>query len=346
MQIKKFRGVEFINREKEISFFLDYFQTSPERILWVYGQKSTGKTTLIEYILEKKLNPKEYNIKYLNFRRTLVSNFNNFIESFLEEKDEDEVQTELNRNYNLFGLFRLEAKTLKKIKENRKNIFVYLFEEFNKEKRKNLFIIDEIQALEDIYINGDKKLLNEFLNFCISLTKESHLSHVLILTSNTIFLDQIYNNAKMEKTSSFVKIEHLEYNEIKEWLKDKFSSEEIELIYEYFGGCVSDIKNLMISYKYSASLKEYLEKEARIAKNKLIYLIRKYFKKDDIKIFAKIIKIILEKGFYEGGVENIENDVINIMSEQEVFFYDPLENKITSNSKIYEKAFELILKEI
>ena len=169
MAIKQFRGVDFINRDKEINFFLDYFKKKPERVLWVYGPKSTGKTTLIEYIIENRLDSKEYNIKYLNFRGLLISSFDNFVESFLEEKDE--VETQLNRNYNLFGLFRLEAKTLKKIKENRKNLFNYLLEEFSKENRKNIFIIDEIQTLQDIYMNGNRQLLNEFLNFCVRLTK-------------------------------------------------------------------------------------------------------------------------------------------------------------------------------
>ena len=156
MQIREFRNDEFVDREKEMEYLKNRFKKTPKEILWLYGPKSTGKTTLIEYILENKLDSKEYNIKYINFRGLLIGNFDNFIESFLEE--EDEVQTELNRKYNLFGLFKLEAKTLKKIKENRKNLFNFLIEEFSKEKRKNIFVIDEIQSLEDIYVNGDKKL--------------------------------------------------------------------------------------------------------------------------------------------------------------------------------------------
>ncbi len=47
-------------------------------------------------------------------------------------------------------------------------------------------VIDEIQSLEDVYGNGEKELLKEFLNFCVALTKETHLSHVIMLSSNTI----------------------------------------------------------------------------------------------------------------------------------------------------------------
>ena len=79
-------------------------------------------------------------------------------------------------------------------------------------------IIDEIQKLEDLYINNKRELLKEFLNFCVSLTKEKYLSHVLILSSNTIFIERIYNDAKLKETSRFKKIDHLSKEKVQEWL--------------------------------------------------------------------------------------------------------------------------------
>jgi len=346
MIVKNFRGEDFINRNKEIGFFLNYFKTNPKRVLWIYGPKSTGKTTLIEYILENELNTKEYNIKYLNFRRTLIGSFDNFIESFIEEKD-DESQTELNRNYNLFRLFKLEAKTIKKIKENRKNIFNYLMEEFNKEKRKNIFIIDEIQSLQNIYINGDKKLLSEFLNFCVALTKETHLSHVLILTSNTIFLNEIYNNAKMKVTSDFELINHLPYKEIETWLTTNYQFLIInsQLIYEYLGGSVAHIKKL-IDYKdrYS-SLKEQLEEMAKIAENEIKFSFRELRKKDKeylVEPFEDIAKDISKDGYSKRATKK-HDEAIEFFCEKEILFFDPLKNITTANSRIYVKAFEKLL---
>ena len=69
-----FRGIPLIDREKEIKFFKEWFEKLPKEILWVYGPKSTGKTTLIEYIIERELfddfklfKSEKYNIKYINF---------------------------------------------------------------------------------------------------------------------------------------------------------------------------------------------------------------------------------------------------------------------------------------
>jgi len=349
MAIKKFRGEEFINRDKEINFFLDYFKTNPKRVLWVYGPKSTGKTTLIEYIIENRLDSKEYNVKYLNFRGLLISSFDSFIESFLEEKDE--VETQLNRNYNLFGLFKLEAKTLKKIKENRKNLFNYLLEEFSKENRKNIFIIDEIQTLQDIYMNGNRELLNEFLNFCVRLTKETHLSHVLILTSNTIFLNQIYNNSKMKETSRFKLIDHLPYKDIENWLtiNYQFSIINSQLIYDYLGGSATRIKKLLEEYKEFNSIKEYLEEEVKIAKNEIIFEKNRDLTNKEFEIFLQIAKKIVKDGYFIFDENDEEKrrelkSIIERFCDVEILFYDPIKNIVTANSRIYVKAIEDMMK--
>ena len=67
-----FRNEPLIDRVKELDFITSYYEKQPKRILWIYGPKSTGKTTLIEYIVENKLfddfalfKSKKYNVKYI-----------------------------------------------------------------------------------------------------------------------------------------------------------------------------------------------------------------------------------------------------------------------------------------
>jgi predicted AAA+ superfamily ATPase len=48
MKIRTYRGVPFVDREEEIKFFVDWFSEPPQRILFVYGPKSSGKTTVDE----------------------------------------------------------------------------------------------------------------------------------------------------------------------------------------------------------------------------------------------------------------------------------------------------------
>jgi len=244
---KLFRGEVFIDREEEIEFFKNYFNELPRRILFVYGPKSTGKTTLIEYVIENELiedkklfKSNRFFIKYLNFRRKLVTNYNNFLDSIISKKNlafESKLSSEIN-----LGIFKLSSEIFEAIKEKEIDLFDALIDEFKKSKKKNVFIIDEIQTLEDIYINGNKELLKEFLNFCVRLTKELHLSHVVILTSNTIFLNRIYNDSKLKETSIFKLINHPDEEIVKKLLVDLgYNSEQIRLILDYYGTILSRI---------------------------------------------------------------------------------------------------------
>ena len=350
MVIKTFREKEFINRDKEIEFFKDYFESVPDRIMWVYGPKSTGKTTLIEYIIENKLLPtKKYWIKYINLRGLFVTNYDKFIYSFFEESEgEDDFNSkgEIGVEFNL-GVIKINSKIFKAIKEKKINLFDELINGLKKIDKKKIIIIDEIQTLEDIYLNGEKLLLHEFLNFCVRLTKELHLSHIVILTSNTLFLNTIYQNAKLKETSRFKLINHLEYNDIKEWLKTKnFSKEEIDLIYEYLGGSATRISKMLRNYKYHNSLRDYLEQEVKLAKNEVLYML-KIQKDDEIKIdFKTIIKDIVDNGYFiDNSLDDRYLKVIKIFSDVEILFYDPINNITLPNSKIYQKGFEAILKE-
>ncbi|HIQ50621.1 MAG TPA: AAA family ATPase [Nautiliaceae bacterium] len=350
MQIKKFRKSEFINREKEIKFFLDYFNEVPERILWVYGPKSTGKTTLIEYIVENHLlKDKSYNVKYINFRGKMVTNYDNFISAFIKPDTKENFFKDVNLTLDL-TFIKINSKLYERIKKKEYDFFEAMEDEFLSKARdkKSILIIDEIQTLQDIYLNGGRLLLNEFLNFCVRLTKETHSSHVVILTSNTLFLDKIYNNSKLKVTSKFKLIDHLEYHPINKWLKTKgFSKEDIDLIYEYFGGSSAHIKKLLEEYKYFNSIKEYLEEETEIAKNEIIFEKNRITNKE-FNLFLEIAKIIVNRGYYIFDEEDEEKrknlkEVIERFCDVEILFFDPLKNLIRANSRIYIKAFEKIL---
>jgi AAA+ ATPase superfamily predicted ATPase len=346
-----FRDYPFIDREEEIKFLKEFFEDKPSRILFLYGPKSTGKTTLIEYVIENKLNKKEYWIKYLNLRGVLIANYDNFIYSFFEEEDEN-ITTELNRTYDL-KIFKLEAKTLKAVKEKRKNLFVELIRQFEKIKEKKLLIIDEIQVLEDIYFNGEKELLKEFLNFCIRLTKEMHLSHVVILTSNTIFLNRLYNDAKLKATSIFKLIDHPSIEVAKKLLKDlEYNEKQIDLILEYFGSAISYLLYTYMMVKPNdpiEKLKEFLEKEklnAYMQIDEIFTRYKKYKLTEDVsELFLIIAKEIVKQGKFNLKEQDTKLkakliDVIDVFCEKEILFFDPQTGIITPNSRIYLKAIE------
>jgi len=357
-EYKLFRGEVFIDREKEVEFFKDFFNELPRKILFVYGPKSTGKTTLIEYVIENELidNKKifkssKYNIKYVNFRAKLIGSYNTFLDSIIRKQDE-EIEAELGYEINL-GVFRLAPKLYAKAKEKEEDVFDLLLNQFKKSKKKNIFIIDEIQVLEDIYINGSRELLKEFLNFCVRLTKETHLTHVVILTSNTIFLNRIYNDSKLKETSEFKLINHPDENVAKKLLKDLgYNQKQIDLIIEYFGTIFS---RLIKVYQYIKptedieKLKEFLEKEkldAYMQINDMFVRNKKYHLPDNVdEIFKELAKELIKKEKYILKEKDLNTQkrvypVIEVFCEKEILFYDPQTGLITPNSRIYLKAME------
>ncbi|MCL0077821.1 ATP-binding protein [Peptococcaceae bacterium] len=349
MLIREYRGDEFIDREKEIEFLKDWFESVPKEILWLYGPKSCGKTTLIEYVIENELfddfmlfKSKKYNVKYINFRGKAISNYDSFINSFItsEMKDEKDLGVAIK-----LGMIEFSYSVYKRVQERRIDLFDALTEYFRKSKKTNVMVIDEIQVLEDIYINNERELIKEFLNLCVRLTKELHLCHVVILSSNTIFINRIYNEAKLKMTSEFKKIDHLNKDMAYEYLGVKgFSEEEKELIWEYLGGCIPRLQKMIRKKAQFSTLKEYLENEVELAKSEVKFFMLKKCSHKEIEIFKQIIKEILKKGYYCLDEENKQKDeymsVIEKFSQIEILFFDPLTLKVTGNNRLYEKSFE------
>ncbi len=357
MHIETYRSAPFVDREEEIEFFVEWFSEVPQRILWVYGPKSSGKTTVMEYVIERRLlTEKEwwikgkYWVKYLNLRGKLITSYKSFLEALIVPEEVYEETVETNVNLTL-GLISLESRKIEQVMQKKRNLFDVLFEEVERERRKGkkpILIIDEIQKLRDIYIqngNGERELLKEFLNFCIRLTKETHLSHVVILTSNTVFIERVYNDAKMKLTSEFMKIGHLPEETVKEWLfKEGIKSEDIELVWEYLGGTIPLILKMLSKVKKGYPLREFLEREAWLAYTEIDEFLA-VFNDEEVEFFREVAKEIVKKGYYSiRGLKEDKRKFLQKWAEKEILFYDPLELRITGNNRIYEKGLEIFLK--
>jgi len=348
MKIETYRGAPFVDREEEIEFFVDWFSEVPQRILWVYGPKSSGKTTVISYVVDHYLlKSKGFWVKYFNLRETLIGSYESFLDTFFVEGEKGESERGARIGINVFGF---KSEIWEKIKEKRINLFKAFIEELEKLREKGkrcLIIIDEIQKLRDVYIengNGERELLKEFLNFCVSLTKERHISHVVILTSNTVFIERIYNDARLKETSEFRKIDHLKKEQVKEWLKvESFKDEDIDLVWEYVGGAIPRILKVIRAYKKGQDLKGFLDREAWLAYTEIVDYLTDFDKKKR-DIFFKIAKEIVERKYYPlDDIEKELKDFLQKWAEKEILFYDPLELKVTGNSRIYEKGLEILL---
>ncbi|MBF0452539.1 MAG: AAA family ATPase [Candidatus Magnetomorum sp.] len=257
-KIQYTQHVAFINRQKESKYLLNWVSREPNEILFIYGPKSSGKTTLINTFVENDLNSKQFEIKHFNLRKILILNFTDFIQAFFEiDYRQSKNDIKKKREYNV-KVFKLSKEIITRLNKKELDPFVVMDKELLKLNQKGIrpiIIIDELQALEDIYMNGQRQLLKELFNFFVAMTKESHRCHVIIASSDGYFMNRIYKDSKLKKTSVFFEVNYLSENDTKNWLKHidlennistyTLSDQQVNIIWEYIGGSMWEISNIL-----------------------------------------------------------------------------------------------------
>ena len=343
----------FINRTKELNYLLQWTNNKPEDILFIYGPKSSGKTTLLMKFIDKYLANKHFSIKHFNLRKMLISNYSDFIQAFFEV-DYSKFSGDLKqkREYNL-KLFKISKEIKKSLGNKTLDPFVVMEKELikiAKKGKKPVIIIDELQALEDIYINGQRDLLKELFNFFVAMTKESHLCHVMIASSDGYFMNRIYNDSKLTKTSSFFEVNYLVKPDVQCWLNHleqesgltayTLTDKQIEMIWKYLGGSMFEISYVLRELIPQAKKKIVETKAVQKAIDHLITINEGKFgyyakiNKSKRALFQEILIIhkqknsftiedvesLIEKEFYE---ESSLDDELNNLVRMNILAFNP-----------------------
>ncbi|CAB3287630.1 protein of unknown function [Methanocaldococcus lauensis] len=152
--------------------------------MFVYGPKSSGKTTVMLRVIEELSKREDIVFFYYDLRRYATPTKEEFLKIFFEKGDKKYLLNKFDfNNLSLNDVFD-------KIYESIETVI--------KDGKKPILIIDELQKLKNIYFNGNdngKSLLNELFNLFVHLTKVRHLCHVICLTSDTLFIEEIYQNS-------------------------------------------------------------------------------------------------------------------------------------------------------
>jgi len=136
-------------------------------------------------------------------------------------------------------VLKLEEKEERRIK----NIYRYLKELFIGIREKGkvpILVLDELQMLKDISLNGNRPLLKSFFQFLVALTKVEHLAHVFCVSSDSLFIEHVYSATDLEGRARYILVDDFEKKEalefidflVKELLKGKIvlNSKEKEKI--------------------------------------------------------------------------------------------------------------------
>ncbi|WP_456418581.1 ATP-binding protein [Methanocaldococcus infernus] len=324
--------MKFYNREKEVRYLKTYCQLEPNSILFVYGPKSSGKTTVMLKVIEELRN-KDIVFFYYDLRKYATPTKKEFFKIFFERSDKKYVPNKLEFN---LGVFKFGVERELNFKEFSLNdVFAKINESINeviKEGKKPVLVIDELQKLKNIYFNGEKSLLNELFNLFVHLTKVRHSCHVICLTSDILFIEEIYRNSSLKNASEYYLIDWLEKEDIKKILKEEsFSEEEINYAINYLS-LPYEITELINNKKLGLTVEETIKKWINIEKDKLLYLLANA-NVDEGKINTILSKF--KNNIKVEAKEIIKKELINefkFLVNNEVLFYDIINGIIKPTS--------------
>ncbi|MCX6580050.1 MAG: ATP-binding protein [Candidatus Aminicenantes bacterium] len=253
------KDVAFINREQDFKYLRNYINIRPESILFLHGPKSSGKTTLLYKFFEQIQKEQKLEVKFLDLRETFTNVYEDFLKTFFRVETRGGKKESLTSNINI-GFFKIDAAVEKKILEKRADPFKVMKAELLELTRKGIkpvLIIDELQALEKIYLDNDKErqLITALFNFFVAMTKQAHLAHIIIASSDGYFLNTVYIDSKLKKCSTFYKVDYLMKEDVMEWLLnlEKYSKitdytlteADAEKIWDTVGGSMWEIQDIL-----------------------------------------------------------------------------------------------------
>jgi AAA+ ATPase superfamily predicted ATPase len=347
----------FINRQVELRFLKNQIDEEPESILFIHGPKSSGKTTLLYRFFEQIQKEQKLDIRFLNLRKKLTGNYRDFIRFFFGidySRSKEDVKEK--REYNLFKFFKLSVEVLKGLESGELDPFEIMEREFLKQNQKGIkpvMIIDELQAIDHIYMNNgnERQVIIELFNFFVAMTKESHLAHIIIASSDGYFLNTVFTDSRLKKCSKFYKVDFLLEEDVMEWLLnlEKYSKikdytltlEEAGKIWDTVGGSMWEIQDIL-SDLFEKPIDDVLTLYNKKIKGIIAYYIGADDKKEKaLRLFLKKDRATLRDFVNEGIGKDEVDDLLRDMVRNNILYFDPIEAIYYPQGKSYQWGIKL-----
>ncbi len=343
--------MEFYNREKEIRDLLNMINQEPNMITFIYGPINSGKTVLMQHLVENVL-PKEYATFYINLRGYAVTRQEEFLKVLFEVYDEDTFKKKFDRILKGMEKYHKAIPVIRSIWREFfygeksfdafKHVENFLQELYDKDL-KPIIIFDELQVIKDIKINNF--LIYRLFNLFIRLTKELKICHVFAITSDSTFIERIYNEAMLQGRSRYYLVDDFDKGTVERILREKgFSDKEIDIVWHYFGGKPIYLVEAIQAKRVGRDVKELCEEFYEIRYGQLEEIIYKE-KRLNERRFEEIIELLKEfrdKNFLR--YKEI-NPTIQFLIEKNILFADPKKKILKPQSYLELLAIRNILKE-
>ncbi len=328
--------MKFWDREKEKKWLKHYLLTEPNAILFVYGPKSSGKTTLLMKVVEEL--PKEKFIYYwFDLREELISDYDSVVQLFFTPKGWfKEMISVIKPKINL-GIFEIEPHVLEEIKRKERKPFAEMRKRLEEDRAKGLvpvIVFDELQKLKDIYLNGggQRPLIKELFNFFVRLTKVLHLAHVIVMTSDTFFIELVYTDSTLENTSRFYLVDYFDDEITKKVLMSEgMPEEDTASLSGKIGGVPWIMEEILESDEPFVVLKDLKEQIS----SRMFEILRG----------RKDLKEILQMALKGENLYYVEDkyEKVKELVDKEILFMDPIRKDIRFHTKLHEIAAKELL---
>ena len=296
-----------------------------------------------------------YVIFYINLRTKFLASYDDFIESLFEMEMETDV-TKRKKKETLAELVSSITKitgipiTREFIDyvfkdEKPKNAFSYiikLFEEVRNAGKQPVLILDELQKIGDVLVNGP--LIYELFNFFIDLTKELHLCHVFVITSDSLFIERVYSEAMLSGRSDYLLVDDFDYERTMDFLDGYgFNEHAKEIVWQSVGGKPVSLVKLINAKTSGKKIEDVINSMLMLRTGEVkqrtgvLKIVSKkiFFEEEEIELkYDKITEILdkfLDKGFY--AYEMITPEVAYLVREN-ILFVDPVRCIIKPQSRL------------
>ncbi len=342
------RSIAFHNREKEIKEVMNILNTEPTLITFIYGPMNSGKTELIGHVIEEL--PNEYAVFYINLRTKFLSSYDDFIESLFEMEIEGgrrkETLKELVSSVTKVAGIPINREFLDYVFKDKKpkNAFSYiikLFEEVKDAGKQPVLILDELQKIRDVKVNGP--LIYELFNFFIDLTKEKHLAHVFVATSDSLFIESIYSEAILQERCRYLLVDDFDKSTVIHFLdKYKFSDTAKEVAWNCCGGkpvCLVELINTKGNRKGKA------EELLKIRKGQIEEVVYSLEAKDKT-MFDAVMGVLSEFLVNDKTHYKYLSDEITFLVRKNIIFADSVNKELRPQSRLNLLAIRAVLKNV
>ncbi len=350
--------MKFLDREKEKRELRAILEGEPDVVYFVYGPINSGKTALLTRIFEEL--PQNFSVFYINFRGKYVQSVEDLIKVLFRVK-RDVVSEDIKEFVK--DVLKGGAKVLEKLKgipipenifellfkrkDKVEDIFAFLenyFEEVREEGSQPVFVLDELQSIREVVNAAGRPVLSELFNFLVRMTKETHLCHSLCATSDCLFIEEIYTNARLEGRSDYFLVDDLDRERAYE-VYEELGIEDKELVWDYVGGKFGDLKRLLNYKRRGYSEREAVEEMVRIERGRLVHL--KMFKLEDMRFREKVWGLL---GTFKKKEVLVREEMEEVLPEfvfwirENVLFYDPVKGEVRPQGKIIWKAIKSLFR--